>query len=828
MIRGERIIQLNMALLIVIGALLLSLAQDDMSMLVITIIGVTFSLVFVDWLRWFAFHPLFVNALAFTVSFISFTQFAGGNTGTKLNAVASLLTYLQIVLLLQRKSPRLYWQIMMLSLLQVVVAAALNLDFNAGLVFFGYITLVVTGTIHLKIYRGGYELLENEKQNDQRLVELRTGGSSPQIPGVLNFRISEVDFRNQRKIAWQGLMLCLLSLLFSFTVFYSVPRFGSAWQGPGGSGRKQVGFTKQIRFDDAGFLHDSNRAVFRASFLDENDQPMELAIEPYFKGLLLKDFVPVNGQWIWSNVQNNNPGRLGQGAYLLSEPLSRKTSYVRQVIRLEPAGRVPLETEEQSHLVFSVFPVFQSEQTPADLVYNIAWDILFRDANLVSLPENAAYHYEVRTPLYRNLGQVPAVPVPMIYENVNSNRLLLKTELNRSLGMVCNRFDRDWKEITALASSIVEEAGENQTRRMLCNRFVNFLKRPDFKYTRDLGSIKRTPGTDPIVDFVLNHKSGHCEYFATALALMLRSQGIPCRIVTGYYGGDYNALGGFYLVKEKHAHVWVEAYLRPEDCDQDMRDTGQASELGAWLRLDPTPGSENSLEFTPPSLVDRAFEAVGFAQKIWDDYVTGLDEQSRVLNGFDPTDTESNLSSGFFSVANLFRERMLTFLKQITWWQWSLATLALVSLVMAGLYWRTRRKLLKNEQSGSPQNVWRELVHSSLHSARKLKSRILHPGRQEIPAVDFYEQFLRLAHSVGLVRKPTETPREFGIKVTRELVDQFPDHADQIQQTIQSITQAFYFCRFGRDADHQELQTATSEGIENLRLLLSNRNLSTG
>ena len=138
----------------------------------ITAVGVTFSLVVVDWFRWISFHPFVVNTLAFIVSFSSFTQFVGGNTGTKLNAVASLLTYLQLVLLLQRKSPRLYWQIMMLSLLQVVVAAALNLDFSAGLVFFGYIILVVVGTIHLKIYRGNYYLTESEKRNDSALEKL--------------------------------------------------------------------------------------------------------------------------------------------------------------------------------------------------------------------------------------------------------------------------------------------------------------------------------------------------------------------------------------------------------------------------------------------------------------------------------------------------------------------------------------------------------------------------------------------------------------------------------------------------------------------------------
>ncbi len=88
------------------------------------------------------------------------------------------------------------------------------------------------------------------------------------------------------------------------------------------------------------------------------------------------------------------------------------------------------------------------------------------------------------------------------------------------------------------------------------------LSSSPFEYT-----LNRPPpaeGVDPIEDFVVRNQRGHCEYFASALALMLRSQNIPARIVLGFRGGEWNSVGSFYDVRQLHAHAWVEAYLEPE------------------------------------------------------------------------------------------------------------------------------------------------------------------------------------------------------------------------------------------------------------------------
>ncbi|HET6419087.1 MAG TPA: transglutaminaseTgpA domain-containing protein [Geobacteraceae bacterium] len=82
---------------------------------------------------------------------------------------------------------------------------------------------------------------------------------------------------------------------------------------------------------------------------------------------------------------------------------------------------------------------------------------------------------------------------------------------------------------------------------------------------------------DPVDAFLFSEKSGNCEFFAHSFAVLLRLMGIPSRLVGGYYGGEYNNIGGYYLVTEDMAHVWVEAFIDG---------TG-------WVTVDPTAFSSN-------------------------------------------------------------------------------------------------------------------------------------------------------------------------------------------------------------------------------------------
>jgi hypothetical protein len=124
-----------------------------------------------------------------------------------------------------------------------------------------------------------------------------------------------------------------------------------------------------------------------------------------------------------------------------------------------------------------------------------------------------------------------------------------------------------------------------------------------YAYTLDLGG--RSRDDNPIESFLFRYKSGQCEYFASALVLMLRSQGIPARLVTGFLGGEYNRFEGYLVVRDSNAHAWVEGYLGGRE---------------GWQVFDPTPPAGRPVKSAAgfELLVRQAWDFVQFR---WDRYV---------------------------------------------------------------------------------------------------------------------------------------------------------------------------------------------------------------
>ena len=142
------------------------------------------------------------------------------------------------------------------------------------------------------------------------------------------------------------------------------------------------------------------------------------------------------------------------------------------------------------------------------------------------------------------------------------------------------------------------------------------------EYAYTLNLQRRDRNADPVVDFLCNVKAGHCERFASGLAVMLRSQGIPARIITGYRGADHQG-AGVYLVRQNQAHSWVEVLV--------PRSGPDGAEMH-WLTLDPTPAEDQS-DPDQSALLRwwRDFQARGGA--LWRNYVVeyNADQQEAVL-----------------------------------------------------------------------------------------------------------------------------------------------------------------------------------------------------
>ncbi len=130
--------------------------------------------------------------------------------------------------------------------------------------------------------------------------------------------------------------------------------------------------------------------------------------------------------------------------------------------------------------------------------------------------------------------------------------------------------------------------------------------------------MPRSPVADPLANFLFERKQGHCEYFASSMAVMLRTLHIPSRVVNGFVSDEFNDLTGNYVVRARNAHAWVEAYFPGY----------------GWVTFDPTPDSASGT----PEGWGRAMLYLDAASSFWREWVVSYDSSHQSILG--PNDDE--------------------------------------------------------------------------------------------------------------------------------------------------------------------------------------------
>ncbi len=243
---------------------------------------------------------------------------------------------------------------------------------------------------------------------------------------------------------------------------------------------------------------------------------------------------------------------------------------------------------------------------------------------------------------------------------------------------------REYLELPSLDSRIPRLAHEitsaNRSKEAQARAIEDYL-RTRYGYTLTLLS-REVP--DPLADFLFERKKGHCEYFASAMAVMLRTIGIPSRVVTGFQSGVYNPLSGLQVIRSSDAHSWVEAYL-------PMR---------GWTTFDPTPADPN---VTAESVWMRFSLFMDAAETFWQDWVINYDLDHQLLLATRMQDSGRSSTWGESATARLkeWRNLVSDFLKRYG------APLAAGFLIVAVIIiqgpallkaWTTRRRLRRVQQ----------------------------------------------------------------------------------------------------------------------------------
>lgn len=345
------------------------------------------------------------------------------------------------------------------------------------------------------------------------LFHLKTAtGSAGKIPDLESRLLSWSLFR---LVGGIDVILLLLTLFF----FVSFPRLGAGFFGNSwATGSAVTGFSDHLALGEVAEIQKNNAVAMRVSMEPRAPQRGEF----YWRGVAL-DFFD-GRKWQKSSSDTTPLKRRGE-SYLVGEPVSDASSLIRQRIVLEPSGSPVLFALSRPVAVSGRFPyVFQDSLGNLQSAY----------------PSPLQISYEVLSRPEEGLRERPG-----------NDSLQLPTTDAR---------------IIQLAQRITNDIPEQVKKARALERYL----RETYRYS--LTDLPVGEG-DPLAVFLFDIRQGNCEYFASSLAVMLRSLGIPSRVVNGYLGGEWNPYGEYLLIRQSNAHSWVEAYFA---------DRG-------WVTLDPTP-----------------------------------------------------------------------------------------------------------------------------------------------------------------------------------------------------------------------------------------------
>ena len=202
--------------------------------------------------------------------------------------------------------------------------------------------------------------------------------------------------------------------------------------------------------------------------------------------------------------------------------------------------------------------------------------------------------------------------------------------------------------IPELARKITAQASNRFDKALLME---SYLQR-NFGYTLNLAG---KPGVDPLAQFLFVTKAGHCEYFASAMAVMLRTLGIPSREVNGFLPGEFNDVAGDYIVRASDAHSWVEAYFPGN----------------GWITFDPTPAANPGA----PGLFSRLNLYLDWMQLNWNEWVVNYDFAHQLLLAKNVQRNSTDYSAALHAWFQRTQERGMS---GLTEWQKGHASLRVV------------------------------------------------------------------------------------------------------------------------------------------------------
>jgi transglutaminase-like putative cysteine protease len=273
------------------------------------------------------------------------------------------------------------------------------------------------------------------------------------------------------------------------------------------------------------------------------------------------------------------------------------------------------------------------------------------------------------------------------------------------------------QRVSELAHTLTASTTNNYDRAAIIQSYL----RNNFQYTLDPPSIEPE---DPVGSFLFRSKSGYCEYFAAAMAVMLRTLNVPSRLVNGFQTGSYNRIGRDFVVRARDAHSWVEVYF-----------TGYG-----WIPFDPTPADPH------PVLPGEWDDYVDTAALFWNEWVINYDFGHQVQLAREIEQDSHDFQQVFRRRSERLKRQGIRIAFRIEAWLMSHKILVLVIMlaILAGL--------ILTDKTGALEELRFRLAWRFARRDSELNPR---------EATLTYQRLLQTLQKKGFRKKPSQTPREF-------------------------------------------------------------------
>jgi protein-glutamine gamma-glutamyltransferase len=760
----QRLLQITMAAMAALGTTLLSMGQRDVVLPLVMILAAGSSVWLTDVRGLLRLNRTLSNIAMIAAAVVSLRYLI---IGGEIQAIgfARLLIYLQIIVLFQNKDSRSYWLLIMLSLLQVIVATLFSQGIIFGLMLIVYMLITSLGLTLLLLKRQFEQFAPSEKS-----AVIAGGGRWPLTGRKVEFSgapAGHIDVALGREIFRRLSGIGMRTVGVTVVLFIFLPRFGQfGWIGSIMQTTQTVGFNDKVNLGEFGRIIENPDEVMRIRFFNNADNtPYVVHGAIYLRGAVLMDYY--RGQW------NAGEPAASIGNQTLSVPI--KPHYPPDLVSQECI----IEGLDRPEL-FYVAP-YVPIQSDLYIEEDESQLRLLRADHLC----NTRYKYKLGTTALVNGAQVPLVPGNEKEDVwVSPLRMAPPDKMHELPNLV--RLARQW----------IEESKLPETDRVGRARYLEKKLSTSDLFRYSLTGQQRDPAIDPIEDFLTNNREGHCEYFATALTLMLRSLNIPARMVVGYRTDEWNGVGQCYQVRQLHAHTWVECWLRGRQIPPELlhgKDLFKWSADGGWLQLDPTPESEAREQTSWYSPVTKTMQWFNY---VWSYYVVELNYERQSSAIFQPIFRAAKYIYKLFTDRQTWRDmygyfhralRLSGLPGAIAWGLFFLTVLSVAALtaLVCWLIWRQIDK------------IWRKI--SGCPAKRRRGPQI---------EVEFYRRLEAILAARGLVRAAGQTQREFAALAGFRLADISGDAA--LVSLPVGIADAFYLVRFGR----LPLDNAQAETVE--------------